>query len=424
MALSGGPFENAFSDSSSSINDHDSDSDSDAEDPPPQKVGELHERWVAELSRAAELSRSSAACTSAAGTSWSEPSLENSSSPDGEILAGVRASFGAGVNTGTGGTRWWEDKPASTASAAASAAADLPIGLRVARPRSRFDAADPLAQWAHPEDEQLTPVPEAALSLLMRSLAGPRLSSSGSVRLWTAIGCYHGFCGGYAAGVFIANFNDPGEYLWVGRAAVPVWGGIGILAGEATVRSHNRARLVHSADAIMSHLSRWRWAGRCSMWVRTVPYRGVSRAPVRYASMSYLSNALAQSCSLYLLYGWHNHVFFRAPVVCRKWEAPRDLRSLIRSARPLASQLPVSLGTLSAKPCLIYRQHSCLFLCAAPGPSNFTYMVTVLRLPVSRRVADQIARDICKWKFTVLIFIAGIPRNGPSFPSKNCGNYP
>ncbi len=82
-------------------------------------------------------------------------------------------------------------------------------------------------------DDSLTPVPEVALAALQLSLAGPRSSRDASVRLWSFFGCYHGFCGGYGAYIFLKNFHDP-HYEALMWTSVPVWGGVGIIAGEAT----------------------------------------------------------------------------------------------------------------------------------------------------------------------------------------------
>eukprot|EP01043_Picozoa_sp_COSAG02_P044360 COSAG02_NODE_3956_length_5986_cov_18.502633_4_plen_641_part_00 len=81
--------------------------------------------------------------------------------------------------------------------------------------------------------DSLTQVPESALAALQLSLAGPRSSRHVSVRLWSALGCYHGFCGGYGAYLFLKNFRDP-HYAALTWTCVPVWGGVGIMAGEAT----------------------------------------------------------------------------------------------------------------------------------------------------------------------------------------------
>ena len=81
--------------------------------------------------------------------------------------------------------------------------------------------------------DSLTQVPESALAALQLALAGPRSSRHASVRLWSAFGCYHGFCGGYGAYLFLKNFHDP-HYAALEWTCVPVWGGVGIMAGEAT----------------------------------------------------------------------------------------------------------------------------------------------------------------------------------------------
>ena len=81
--------------------------------------------------------------------------------------------------------------------------------------------------------DSLMPVPEAAIAALQLSLAGPWSSRHASVRLWSFFGCYHGFCGGYGAYIFIKNFHDP-HYAALMWTSVPVWGGVGIMAGEAT----------------------------------------------------------------------------------------------------------------------------------------------------------------------------------------------
>eukprot|EP01046_Picozoa_sp_COSAG06_P060844 COSAG06_NODE_13104_length_1292_cov_1.801341_1_plen_343_part_01 len=167
-----------WSDRSSSINDYNSSGTSDEEIDEPIRPEELHERWQRDLMQGPPSATSD-------GMADSSPT-----DSDHDLVGAMRAVF-------------------------------------MKQPVRCDDES------AH---EKLRPVPEGALTALKRSLAGPRSSRDATVRLWTFFGCYHGFCGGYGAYIFIKNFHDDRHYGGLMLSSVPIWGGVGILAGEATAQ--------------------------------------------------------------------------------------------------------------------------------------------------------------------------------------------
>lgn len=84
------------------------------------------------------------------------------------------------------------------------------------------------------EEEELRPVCPQVLTHLQVSLAGPLSSGKRGVRMWTCAGsALNGFIASYLSILFMNQLYDPG--MWFLQLTIlPVWGGIGVLAGEYT----------------------------------------------------------------------------------------------------------------------------------------------------------------------------------------------
>jgi hypothetical protein len=102
-----------------------------------------------------------------------------------------------------------------------------PASVTVTDPETGFAAAEAA------EEQELRPVPPRALERLQTSLAGPWSTSNRGVRLWTCAGAYHGFVAAYLVIKLIDQIYDPDMWL-LQLMCLPVWGGIGVIAGECT----------------------------------------------------------------------------------------------------------------------------------------------------------------------------------------------
>ena len=155
------------------------------------QVNELHERWRSELQQAGGKTASERV----------DSATTSARSDSSDLLARIRADLAG--STGS-------DNLQLSTSALRRFASENATAAAAAR---HFDADDPLAQWASPDTEQLRPVLQSTLRLLIRSLAGPRSSRSCSVRLWTFIGTGHGFLGCDATDLYAFLLTSPSSFI-------------------------------------------------------------------------------------------------------------------------------------------------------------------------------------------------------------------
>lgn len=84
------------------------------------------------------------------------------------------------------------------------------------------------------EEGELRPVSPRVLKQLQISLAGPCSSGNRAVRVWTCAGsATNGFIAAYLGICLLNQMYDPAVWF-LQYTALPVWGGIGMLAGEYT----------------------------------------------------------------------------------------------------------------------------------------------------------------------------------------------
>ena len=110
-----------------------------------------------------------------------------------------------------------------------------------------YNKNEPLKRWAEAE---LARVPESALLWLRRSLSGPWTSRDSQVlrvRIWTIAGSYQIALGGYLAYCFGRQLHTDSTYtMMLTYSAMPVWGVVAVLLGEASF-SMGRALLDRDA---------------------------------------------------------------------------------------------------------------------------------------------------------------------------------